>query len=101
MPAFLQNPLVLAGIAVAILWLRSNSSNPIVEQIVNILRSLTNTPSPLAKQAVVETDHMKSLVGRVTCAQCLAAEFSKRGKGDVAKLITESVHVLIDEGTVS
>jgi hypothetical protein len=100
--AILKEPAVLIAMAVAaFLWLRSNNANPIVEQVLAFIRSLTNTPAAPVKEAVVDHKHMDSLVGRITCAQCLAEEFRKRGKGDVAKAITEAIGELAKEGIVA
>jgi hypothetical protein len=99
--AFLQNPIVLAVIAAVVFWLRSSSSNPIQEKLIDAWRVLTNTPASNKEAAVIDHKHMDSLVGRITCAQCLAEEFRKRGKGDVAKAITEAIGELAKEGTVS
>ena len=92
MPDFLQNPLVsLIIAAVSFFFLRSNSGNPWVEKIVGFIRSIFKTPADPVHS------HLHTIEGRVTCARCLAEEFVKRGKGDVAKAITDALGALIDE----
>jgi hypothetical protein len=88
----LANPTLII-VVVLFFLIRSDSANPLVETLINLLRSLTKTPA-----ATVEGHDLSNDTGRFCCAKHLAEEFAKRGQTDVADKIRTAMHVLIDEG---
>lgn len=91
MNQLLQNKeLMLIVVGVLIFWLRTQGGSPIVEKLIGIVRSVTNTPD--------NGLHVHGVEGRIACAKCVAEEFTKRGKTDVAKVITDAIPSLVDEG---
>lgn len=88
-----DNPWLIGLIAGAVfLLLRGEGANGLVEQLLNFLRALTNTPGEHHEHDL-STD-----VGRICAAKCLADQFAARDKPQVGQAIRESLHVLIDQG---
>lgn len=87
-----ENWLLVA--AAAVLAVRTQSANGLVESVLTVLRGVTNTPPPATVNHDLGTD-----VGRICAAKCLAAQFAARGQTEVADAMRRAIHVLIDEGS--